>query len=87
MAKPSKTLHESFTKSKFLLLLVGLLLIVPPLFARPLDYSSSPNRVLLDSPTMNSFSSSTTTTSTTRNRQFEVAAHEVPSGPNPESNR
>ncbi|KAL3724599.1 hypothetical protein ACJRO7_029724 [Eucalyptus globulus] len=28
-----------------------------------------------------------TTTSHTRSREFEAAAHEVPSGPNPESNK
>ncbi|OMO93062.1 hypothetical protein CCACVL1_06653 [Corchorus capsularis] len=32
-------------------------------------------------------SSSTTHTSKTAKRQFQAAAHEVPSGPNPESNK
>ncbi|GMP55662.1 hypothetical protein CsSME_00020418 [Camellia sinensis var. sinensis] len=111
MEKTSKTLLPSSTKSQALLLVVGLLLIVP-LFARPLDLSrthmassssssSSVIRVLLESPTTThdsttksralqskiSFSTTTASTTTTKSRQFGVAAHEVPSGPNPESNR
>ncbi|KAI8566704.1 hypothetical protein RHMOL_Rhmol02G0062800 [Rhododendron molle] len=118
---------ESSTKraTKTLLLLVGIvLLLITPLFARPLDssrtttttttprsvpFSSPLRRALPESPatqhaaravdsvpqSTNSFSTATTTvnatssstTATKKKRQFGADAHEVPSGPNPESNR
>ncbi|KAK3027896.1 hypothetical protein RJ639_040273 [Escallonia herrerae] len=36
---------------------------------------------------MTTTTAATTTSTTTTNRQYKAAAHEVPSGPNPESNR
>ncbi|KAG5560604.1 hypothetical protein RHGRI_003803 [Rhododendron griersonianum] len=114
---------ESSTKkpTRTPLLLVGIvLLLITPLFARPLDssrttttttprsvpFSSPLRRALPESPTTqhaaravdsvpqstNSFSTTTTTvnatssTTATKKRQFAADAHEVPSGPNPESN-
>ncbi|KAM7461991.1 hypothetical protein LguiA_030112 [Lonicera macranthoides] len=80
----------AIAKSPFLFLFLGFLLIVP-LFARPLDLtviseasSESTRRVLLDSSTT---TAATTAARKTTSREVEAAAHEVPSGPNPESNK
>ncbi|KAI3798170.1 hypothetical protein L1987_33439 [Smallanthus sonchifolius] len=72
--------------SKKLLLFVGILLVFP-LFVHPLETSSSTyvRRLLKNSrpreTTMN------TTSGAATHAGFHAAAHEVPSGPNPESNR
>ncbi|KAK3187841.1 hypothetical protein Dsin_027402 [Dipteronia sinensis] len=88
--------HEPSKRHQALLIFLVLVLLIVPLFARPIY---SPSRQLLSyselhpQPTQqNSPSSSTTvsTTSTSRNatdREFRAAAHEVPSGPNPEQNK
>ncbi|XAR48846.1 hypothetical protein NMG60_11031810 [Bertholletia excelsa] len=104
--KPLKLYIERPTKSHSLLLVVvWLLVLIVPLFARRPDVprtrvaSSSPfSRFRLHSPsaryTRRQLSSLGldpapigNSWSTTRNRrQFEMDTHEVPSGPNPESN-
>ncbi|KAA8548429.1 hypothetical protein F0562_000113 [Nyssa sinensis] len=96
MATTCKSICESSVKSQSLLLFLGLLLIVP-LFARPLDFSgismaSTTTTKLHGRQILSSAAASTTTTTTipsttTTDRKFKAAAHEVPSGPNPESNR
>ncbi|KAB1213700.1 hypothetical protein CJ030_MR5G016195 [Morella rubra] len=96
MARASKALYtERSAKPLAILLFVGLLLMVT-LFHRPTELSTmsktrtSLARQLLSRPPL-------TDQSTTEfhpqqpknsgNRQFQAAAHEVPSGPNPESNK
>ncbi|MFS8008247.1 hypothetical protein Hanom_Chr14g01270441 [Helianthus anomalus] len=72
--------------SKKLLLFVGFLLVFP-LFVHPLETNTFTHvrRLLKNSrpreTTMN------VTTGAATHAEFHAAAHEVPSGPNPESNR
>ncbi|KAF8402077.1 hypothetical protein HHK36_013029 [Tetracentron sinense] len=102
MAAARTSVSNSSTKSQALLLFLGLFFIVL-LFARPADQlrismaSSLPTeRRLADSSTAsqstvkyNPQQTKKTHTSSggSTSRQFEAGAHEVPSGPNPISNR
>ncbi|WOH08281.1 hypothetical protein DCAR_0727719 [Daucus carota subsp. sativus] len=92
MATPSKSVFESST---MLLLIFGL---VPLIFARPLDLSlassASPSRLLMETQgrtATNTVAISATATAkastfTRKDGGFQAVAHDVPSGPNPESN-
>ncbi|KAI3746911.1 hypothetical protein L6452_09353 [Arctium lappa] len=73
--------------SKKLLLFVALLLVVP-LFVRSLEtgHSTSVRRLLKHSQPPKT-TMAATAAATTTHAEFHAAAHEVPSGPNPESNR
>ncbi|KAI3794925.1 hypothetical protein L1987_37566 [Smallanthus sonchifolius] len=73
--------------SKKLLLFVGIL-IVFPLFVHPLETSSSTYvRRLLKNSRPHETTTMNTTAGAATHVGFHEAAHEVPSGPNPESNR
>lgn len=103
MAMSSKSFSESSTESssKGLLLFLGLILIIniPIIVARPLHLSMKSSiwssRLLMETmgtTETNAVSISGTTrgkssTLTRENGGFEAAAHDVPSGPNPESNK
>lgn len=73
--------------SKKLLLLVGFLLVFP-LFVHSLETSglTSVRRFLNHSHTLKT-AMNVTTGVTADHAEFNATAHEVPSGPNPESNR
>ncbi|XVF38030.1 hypothetical protein REPUB_Repub20aG0062600 [Reevesia pubescens] len=103
MATATKSLSEkTSTKTQYTLLLFLVLLLISPLFARPIYFSSSYRQLFSSSSpsaqqstatNLHPFSTSSTpatththTTATTKG-QFKAAAHEVPSGPNPESNK
>ncbi|KAK1411146.1 hypothetical protein QVD17_37691 [Tagetes erecta] len=75
--------------SKKLLIFVSFLLVFP-LFVHPLDtHSAYVVRRLLKNPRPHETAMKATTGSTnaTTHQEFHAAAHEVPSGPNPESNK
>ncbi|MBA0628857.1 hypothetical protein Godav_023496 [Gossypium davidsonii] len=95
MAMPHKSISENSTsiilssQSCALLLLFVLLLLISPHFARPIYSSSSTTRNL------HPFSTSSTSIPAAQSPgkngatdgRFEADVHEVPSGPNPESNK
>ncbi|KAK8478214.1 hypothetical protein V6N13_028015 [Hibiscus sabdariffa] len=97
MAAASNKSHSQFAIPFFLLLL----LVSSPLFARrlpPACFSSCHGQLFSSSfsssaqrPASNlqplAASSTPATTGSGRDRQFKATAHEVPSGPNPESNK
>ncbi|XP_062161872.1 CLAVATA3/ESR (CLE)-related protein 44-like [Alnus glutinosa] len=100
MATASKALCEGSTKSLVLFLFIVLLLLVTLFDLRPYtdlskiskahDYSSSARRLLLQYPPSTQQSAMELhpeRSNSSRNRQYEAAAHEVPSGPNPISNK
>lgn len=76
--------------SKKLLLFLGFLLVFP-LFVHPLDTRGNAYvvRRLLNNPRSRETAVKVATGSTnaTTHAEFHAAAHEVPSGPNPESNK
>ncbi|KAI3518549.1 hypothetical protein L1887_07354 [Cichorium endivia] len=75
--------------SKKLLLFLGLLLVVP-LVVSPLETGclTSGRRLLKHSqPPKTTMTTTIAATGATTHAEFHAAAHEVPSGPNPESNR
>ncbi|PWA83410.1 hypothetical protein CTI12_AA168410 [Artemisia annua] len=72
--------------SKKLLLFVGLLLVFP-LFVQALETSHlTPVRRFLKHSSIDKTTMAATTAGSTSHAEFHAAAHEVPSGPNPESN-
>ncbi|GMI70410.1 hypothetical protein HRI_000710300 [Hibiscus trionum] len=89
MAIPNKSISQnSATNQASALHLFLLLLLIYPLFARPIyssytQHQSTPNLqpFSISSPAENSGGTGAA------DRRFEVAVHEVPSGPNPESNK
>lgn len=85
-SKLMETVYESPTKSPFLLLLVALLFVVP-LFARPADFAKTSTMDLPRHSSSSPSSSSSYFSSSSTDQQYKMAAHEVPSGPNPESNK
>lgn len=99
MATASKALCEGSTKSLVLFLFIVLLLLVTLFDLRPYTelskiskahYSSSARRLLLQYPPSTQQSAMELhpeRSNNSRNRQYEAAAHEVPSGPNPISNK
>lgn len=99
MATASKALCESSTKSLVLFLFIVLLLLVTLFDLRPYTdlskiskahSSSSARRLLLQYPPSTQQSAMELhpkRSNNSRNRQYEAAAHEVPSGPNPISNK
>lgn len=99
MARASKAaLCESSTKSLVVLLFLGLVLIVT-LFDYPTEFSMLPKaqsssaarRLLLHPSTTQQFNTGfhpkQSSNKNVTDRQYKVSAHEVPSGPNPESNK
>ncbi|GAV70683.1 hypothetical protein CFOL_v3_14181 [Cephalotus follicularis] len=95
MATPNTTskITETYTKSHFLLLLCTLCFIFLLLIS-PTNTINPSKRRLLDSSatsTMNFLPKQTkathTSSSKSTRKEFGAAAHEVPSGPNPISNR
>ncbi|KAB2062138.1 hypothetical protein E1A91_A10G137100v1 [Gossypium mustelinum] len=95
MAMPHKSISENSTSiilssqsCALLQLFLLLLLLISPLFARPICSSSSTTRNL------HPFSTSSTSIPAAQtpgkngatDGRFEADVHEVPSGPNPESN-
>ncbi|XVF29151.1 hypothetical protein REPUB_Repub15cG0095100 [Reevesia pubescens] len=97
----NKSNSETSTKSQYILLLFLVLLLISPLCARPAYFSkvpihssyrqlfspSSPSATENLHPFSTSSTPATTSSATATDRQFKAAAHEVPSGPNPESNK
>ncbi|KAG5249752.1 CLAVATA3/ESR (CLE)-related protein [Salix suchowensis] len=95
----SLSVFENTAKLQAMVLFLGLLLIVP-LLARPVDLSKNsqlpqskykpPSGTTAAAAAAMTSSGTTTTVSATpgsaSNHQFKAAFHEVPSGPNPESN-
>ncbi|GMY26834.1 hypothetical protein FCV25MIE_22076 [Fagus crenata] len=95
MARASKALCETSTKPLVLSLFLALLLIVT-LFDHPTEFSvitkshsSSARRLLLHPPTTQKFTTEfhPKQSKNATKRQYGAAKHEVPSGPNPESNK
>jgi hypothetical protein len=97
-AAASKALCESSAKSLVLLLFLALLLLVTLSDLRPTDlsntpkadhHSSSARRLLLHHPStqQSAMEVHPKQSNNSGNRQYEAAAHEVPSGPNPISNK
>ncbi|EEF44247.1 CLAVATA3/ESR (CLE)-related protein TDIF [Ricinus communis] len=87
---------SSSTRSQATLLFLGLFLfLVVPLLARPLDFPKRfmastaelhPQQTKHTHPSSAAAVSTATISGSSSGQQFKAAAHEVPSGPNPESN-
>lgn len=97
-----ETSSSSSTRPQAMLLFLGLFLFLAvPLLARPLDFHKkfmASTTELHPQQTNHTSSSSSSdaaaaaavavsTTTSVSGKQFKAAAHEVPSGPNPESNK
>ncbi|KAG8499015.1 hypothetical protein CXB51_005436 [Gossypium anomalum] len=85
---PKTSISQTPTKSPqyyalLLLFLLLLLIMISPLFA----YHRQPSLQQSSPTNFNSFPTSAATPAVTGPPQFKAAAHEVPSGPNPESNK
>ncbi|KAK8483126.1 hypothetical protein V6N13_104341 [Hibiscus sabdariffa] len=96
MAIPNKSISQysaaTNQSSALHLLLLLLLLLVSPLFARPICSSyTQPSTKHHSTPKLQPFSISSPAGNPSgtgaTDRRFEVSVHEVPSGPNPESNK
>ena len=102
-AVPETSSSSSTTRPQAMLLFLGLFLFLAvPLLARPLDFHKkfmASTTELHPQQTNHTTSSSSpsdaaavaaaavSTTTSVSGQQFKAAAHEVPSGPNPESNK
>lgn len=85
MAKLS--LFESTTKSQATLFFLVLLLVLPLLFARPYTELSKSSMAVSSSSFVEFHPKEAHANNSIAHQQLGASAHEVPSGPNPDSNK